>query len=87
LKLISFKTHLTFVFGGLVYNVCLSFRYVIGLEDLKNGCSFGWLSALANTTGKQFYLVPVEENVTTPGENIVMITGHRKLLYLKNYRC
>ena len=30
--------------------------YVIGMEDLKTGINFGWLSSLATITKKPFYL-------------------------------
>ena len=36
--------------------------YVIGMEDLKTGINFGWLSSLATITKKPFYLGKLYKN-------------------------
>ena len=39
-------------------------RYVIGMEDLKSGISFGWLSSLATTT-KSPFLLAIDQSTNT----------------------
>ena len=41
------------------------YRYVIGMEDLKSGISFGWLSNLATTTKSPFLLAIDQASNTT----------------------